>query len=126
MRRFLLTMALMGCICTACLAGSKKGYLQFEGTTHSFGTFSQRTVRTCVFVFKNTGQAPVVISAANVTCHCTSPQYPKHPIFPGKKGYITVYYDGRHYSKGHFRKNIDVLSDAENGLVRLFISGTTR
>lgn len=108
------------------MAKAPVGKIEFEKTSFHFGTFEKRIVRTCVFVFKNTGNAPVVINQANVTCNCTSARFDKKPILPNKKGYITVIYNGKDYNKGHFRKSIDVWSNAENGMVRLFISGTTK
>lgn len=107
-------------------AKHKIGKIEFEKTSFEFGTFDQRKVRTCVFIFKNTGNAPIVINEASATCNCTTVKYKQQPIFPGQKGYITVYFNGAYYNKGHFKKNIDVRSNAENGLVRLFISGTTK
>lgn len=107
-------------------ATTKVGKLEFVRTSYHFGTFDKRTVRKCVFVFKNTGNAPVIINQATATCNCTSAQFKKQPIMPGHKGYITIIYDGSNYGKGYFRKNVDVLSNAANSLVRLFISGTTK
>lgn len=107
-------------------AKGKIGKIEFEKTSFEFGTFDQRTVRTCVFTFKNTGNAPVVINQALASCNCTTAQFKKQPIFPGQKGYITIIYNGKNYNKGYFKKNVDVRSNAENGLVRLFISGSTK
>lgn len=121
-----LLLVMLTAVCADSAAGTKAGYLQIGKTSCDFGTFSKNTVRSCVFVFKNTGQAPVVIEQATATCNCTSTKFTTQPIMPGKKGYVTIYYNGKNYSKGYFRKNIDVRSNAENGLVRLFISGTTK
>ena len=120
---FLLWMTGIGCLM---MAKNPVGKIKFEKTSFHFGTFEKRIVRTCVFVFKNTGSAPVVINQANTTCNCTSVRFDQTPILPNKKGYITVIYDGKYYNKGYFRKSIDVWSNAENGMVRLFISGTTK
>lgn len=126
MKPRILLLAVLAGVCLDCVAGTKAGYLTIGKATCDFGTFDKRTVRSCVFVFTNTGNAPVVIEQAAVTCNCTSTRFTRQPIMPGKKGYVTVYYNGKNYSKGYFRKNIDVRSNAENGLVRLFISGTTK
>lgn len=124
MKYFLFLLLLSGSLGMA--AKNKAGYIQFGKTTYNFGTFDKRTVRKCVFTFINTGNAPVIIHEANATCNCTSASFTKNPVLPGKKGYITVYYNGNNYNKGRFKKNVDVLSNAENGLIRLFISGTTQ
>lgn len=107
-------------------AKSKIGRIEFKKTSFDFGTFDQRTVRSCVFVFENTGNAPVVINQAIGSCNCTSASYKKQPIMPGQKGYIKIIYNGKNYSKGYFKKHVDVNSNADNGLVRLFISGSTK
>ena len=31
---------------------------------------------------------------------------------PGKTGYVTIYYSGRNYGTGHFRKTVDIRSTA--------------
>lgn len=107
-------------------AKNKIGKIEFYKTTFDFGTFNKQTVRSCVFVFKNTGNAPIIINQALGSCNCTTAQYKKQPILPGKKGYIKIIYNGSNYNKGYFKKYVDVKSNADNGLVRLFISGSTK
>lgn len=45
------------------------------------------------FVFKNTGNAPLLITNAVGSCGCTVPEWPKEPIAPGKTGTIKITYD---------------------------------
>lgn len=108
------------------MAGENKGVVTFGSTSFNFGVFPKTQIRKCVFVFKNTGKSPVVINATKTACNCTSIQYTASPVQPGKKGYVTVSYNGKGYHAGHFRKSVDVITNAENGLVRLFIEGETK
>jgi hypothetical protein len=45
------------------------------------------------FTFKNSGQAPLLISNARGTCGCTVPEWPKEPIRPGETGVLRIKYD---------------------------------
>lgn len=42
------------------------------------------------YLFENTGTEPLIISEVKVTCDCTKPRWPKHPIMPGKSDTINV------------------------------------
>ena len=81
--------------------GVKKGAtapaIQFDKTEHDFGKILQGEQVSYTFKFKNTGNAPLIISNVETTCGCTTPEYTKNPIKPGESGKITVLYD----SKGH-------------------------
>ncbi len=46
-----------------------------------------------VFEFKNTGNAPLLVTNAIGSCGCTVPEWPKEPIMPGKTGNIKITYD---------------------------------
>lgn len=61
----------------------------------------------CSFTFTNTGDAPLVIVAANASCGCTLPKIPSRPIAPGKSDSIQVTYlpAGR---PGEFDKTVRV------------------
>lgn len=108
-------------------ADKPQGKIEFVNTEFNFGVFNKSVVRSVVFVFKNTGNAPVVIENTMSSCACTNTMHPRKPILPGKKGYIKVYYNGNKTSDpGKFRKSIDVHSTASNSIVRLFISGETK
>lgn len=74
---------------------------------------------------KNTGTKPVLLENVTTSCNCTAVKYSRQPILPGKTTYLTVYYNGKNYDAGHFKKSIDINSTAENSTLRLFISGTT-
>ena len=68
-----------------------------KGEVHDFGKIPEGPSATHVFEFKNTGNEPLIIQNASASCGCTSPEWPKEPILPGKKGTIKVTYntDGR-------------------------------
>ena len=118
---------LMALVASASLFATKpQGKLVFESTSHHLGTFPKSQVRTCVFVACNKGNAPVVIEYVMPACNCTNVKFSRQPILPGKKAYLTLYYNGAAYDKGQFRKSVDVHSTGSNSVVRLFVSGTTK
>ena len=43
-----------------------------------------------VFVFKNTGEAPLIISKVKTSCGCTASDWPQEPVMPGDEGRIKV------------------------------------
>lgn len=75
------------------------------------------------FEFKNTGDAPLIITNVQSTCGCTIPTKPKEPVAPGKTGKIEVKYN---MNAGPIRKTITVESNAVNvpeGRVAIKIKG---
>lgn len=71
--------------------------IKFEKTEHDFGKILQGEQVSYTFKFKNTGNAPLIITSIEKTCGCTTPDYSSQPIKPGESGKITITYD----SKGH-------------------------
>ncbi|MGM0579237.1 MAG: DUF1573 domain-containing protein [Bacteroidota bacterium] len=69
--------------------------MEFPEKTHDFGKIKEGDVVTKVFTFKNTGEAPLVISDAKSSCGCTVPSYTEKPIAPGEEGEIEVKYNSR-------------------------------
>jgi len=66
---------------------------QFEELAHDFGQIAEGTLAQHSFKFKNTGNAPLIISNAQGSCGCTVPDYPRTPIAPGESGEIKVSFD---------------------------------
>ena len=93
-------------------------------TTIDYGTVTKESdsgVRS--FEFKNTGDAPLIITNVQSTCGCTIPTKPTEPIMPGKTGKIDVKYN---MNPGPIRKTITVESNAvnyEGGRIPLKIKG---
>lgn len=108
----------------------RKTFAQFKFTekerTHDFGNIPEGPKATHTFTFVNTGNEPLIVSNAQASCGCTSPEFSKEPVLPGQKGKITVTYatQGR---PGNFTKSVYLTSNArtENGAERyeLFIKG---
>lgn len=65
----------------------------FETDNHEFGEIVQGERVSYAFKFKNTGDAPLVISSASASCGCTVPEYTKVPVEPGEEGFINVTFD---------------------------------
>jgi hypothetical protein len=105
--------------------GSMQLYAQeiaFETEVIDYGTIEKAANGVRKFQFKNTGDAPLVITNAQKSCGCTVPQWPKEPIMPGESGIIEVKYDTKRV--GAFTKYVTVTSNAKNNsTVRLKIQG---
>ena len=65
----------------------------FSEEEFDFGLIQEGEVVTHDFKFTNTGDVPLVISAAQGSCGCTVPEYPRTPIAPGAEGVIHVSFD---------------------------------
>lgn len=98
--------------------------MQFVNRVHDFGSI--REVNGAVsynFEFVNTGNAPVLIKKVESSCGCTSPEWTRQPILPGKKGFIKAIFDPDN-RPGYFDKTITVHSNAHNPVAELKIRGT--
>lgn len=89
----------------------KQAVITFDKTEYNFGKILQGEVVTYTFHFTNTGNVPLLITGVDKSCGCTTGDFPREPIDPGKGGDIKVSYD----SKGHFgfqSKTVTVNSNA--------------
>jgi len=84
--------------------------LEFETTNHHFGDIIQGEKVSYFFKFKNTGNAPLVISSANASCGCTVPEYTKTPIEPDEEGFIDVTFDSGGKS-GMVSKTVTIIAN---------------
>lgn len=97
-----------------------------QENTHDFGTIPEGPKATYEFQFVNVGKSPLVITNAQASCGCTSPEFPREPILPGKKGKIKVTYTSEGHP-GNFNKSVYLTSNAQtndgNGHFELKIKG---
>lgn len=97
--------------------------ISFEKSTHDFGKIKEADGKaTYTFTFTNQGKEPLVINRVQASCGCTTPEWTKEPIAPGKKGTITATYNPTN-RPGAFNKAITVHSSGSTDPVRLFIKG---
>ncbi len=100
---------------------SQKGIMKFKEETHNFGKIAQGKPVTNEFIFTNTGTDPIVITNVSASCGCTTPDYSKAPIAPGKTGKITATYNAQ--AMGPFNKSVTVTSNAESPTITLYLKG---
>ena len=101
---------LFSLLMTAVAGGAMAQEIVFVKDTHDYGNIKYGADGTCVFEFKNTGQAPLLISSAKASCGCTIPEWTKEPVAPGKTGSLKVTYDTKR--PGPINKTITVTSSA--------------
>ncbi|MDR0363611.1 MAG: DUF1573 domain-containing protein [Bacteroidales bacterium] len=96
-------------------------YVKNDRMVHDYGTVEKGGDGQCYFAFTNTGKEPIIIEKATSSCGCTVPNPPIYPILPGQRDSISVKYDTK--KVGAINKTINVLSNAANSPVILYISG---
>lgn len=102
-------------------ADSNKGVFEFETETLDYGTIAHKSDGVRAFKFKNTGNAPIVITKVKGSCGCTVPTKPKGPIMPGETAEIGVKYATDRV--GAFTKTITVTSNASEATKVIKIKG---
>ena len=107
------------------VAEMNKTTMQFYETKYNFGSVSAGRVVSHTFKFKNTGQNPLMIAKTDVTCGCTTPNFPLESIAPGSDGEITIAYntDGH---QGHEEKVIAIHSNALPETVNIAVEADVR
>lgn len=100
--------------------------IEFDCREFDLGEVSQSTdsIKSCEFVFANSGNSDLVIINVATGCGCTRATYAKEPIKPQSKGCVKVVYNASRQRKGPFRKSITVFSNDPRRYVRFFIFGT--
>ena len=113
---------LLICFLTAQLSAQEKtAKIEFETTVIDYGTIEKGADGVRVFKFKNTGNAPLVVTSVKSSCGCTVPKKPEAPVLPGETGEIEVKYDTKRVNP--IRKTITVTSNADTPTVALKIKG---
>lgn len=91
--------------------------------SHDFKEIPQGLPVMVEFKFKNTGNAPLIISEVKTSCGCTTPFYTKTPIMPNQHGVVKAEYNAEEV--GVFNKTITVITnDSRNASQKLTIKGT--
>lgn len=87
------------------LPNSNAGVI-FKETVWNFKKVAYGSDVSHSFVFTNNTKAPVTISEVVPGCGCTTTDYTKGPIMPGKSGNISIRYDSTR--EGYFAKTVNV------------------
>jgi hypothetical protein len=99
-----------------------KAAIVWKATEIDLGEIPQNKPVTIEFEFTNTGDSPVIISNVQASCGCTSTDYIKEPVNPGQKTKIRAVFNAA--AKGVFKKQVTVITNAEEGPKALTFTGT--
>ena len=97
--------------------------IHFEKMDYNFGKIKEEGGPSFYnFKFTNTSQVPLIIQHVEASCGCTTPEWSKEPVLPGKTGFIKVSYNPD-LRPGIFTKSITVNANIPKKVVVLTITG---
>ena len=99
--------------------------ITFEEVKYDFGSVVQGGTVDHTFKFKNTGTAPLVISNIGVSCGCTTPEWTKAPVMPGKIGTIAAHFNSTG-KMGMQNKVLTIESNATAGSTTVSLVGEVK
>ena len=99
--------------------------ITFEEVKYDFGSVVQGGTVDHTFKFKNTGTAPLVISNIGVSCGCTTPEWTKAPVMPGKSGTIAAHFNSTG-KMGMQNKVLTIESNATAGSTTVALVGDVK
>lgn len=100
---------------------AQQGIMKFKAESHNFGKTEQGKPITHEFVFTNKGTGPLTILKVESSCGCTTPEFTKTPVAPGKTGIIRATFDA--IAGGIFNKPLTVISDGESPSITIYLRG---
>ncbi|MCQ2230041.1 MAG: DUF1573 domain-containing protein [Bacteroidales bacterium] len=114
-----LVLALMACT----LMMAQKAVITFASESHDFGEIQEANGPvTYEFKYTNTGKTPLVLHNVQASCGCTTPEWTRTPIQPGKEGSIKVTFNPQN-RPGSFSKTITIQSNADTPTKTIRILG---
>ncbi|MDR6923237.1 MULTISPECIES: DUF1573 domain-containing protein [Chryseobacterium] len=80
--------------------------VKWKSESIDVGNIPQGKPKLIRFEFTNTTSKPIIIENVAPSCGCTTADYTKEPIAPGKKGFVEASYNAA--AAGPFIKNVNV------------------
>ncbi|EJL68032.1 DUF1573 domain-containing protein [Chryseobacterium populi] len=80
--------------------------IKWKSESVDVGNIPQGKPKVIRFEFTNTSSKPIVIENVAPSCGCTTADYTKTPILPGKKGFVEASYNAA--NPGAFMKTVNV------------------
>ena len=99
--------------------------ITFEEVKYDFGSVVAGGIVDHTFKFKNTGTAPLIISNIGVSCGCTTPEWTKAPVLPGKTGTIAAHFNSTG-KMGMQNKVLTIESNAAAGSTTVALVGEVK
>lgn len=98
-------------------AAATDDVLKLKETEFDFGKIPQNKPVYHTFEFTNTGKTDLKIENIQTSCGCTTPEWDREAIAPGKTGTIKVGYNAA--AEGHFDKTITIIYNNQNRQIRI-------
>jgi len=98
------------------------GRFLFEESSFDFGKVKQGDIVKHTFKFKNDGENPLIITAAQASCGCTVPEYTKDPIAPGEESQVKVQFNSTG-KMGMQNKTIQITANTLPATTTLVLKG---
>lgn len=80
--------------------------IKWKSESIDVGNIPQGKPKLIRFEFTNTSSKPIIIENVAPSCGCTTADYTKTPILPGKKGFVEASYNAA--ASGAFMKTVNV------------------
>lgn len=96
--------------------------IKWKSESIDVGNIPQGKPKLIRFEFTNTSSKPVIIENVAPSCGCTTADYTKTPILPGKKGFVEASYNAA--SAGAFVKTVNVTTSDSKTPKTLSFKGT--
>lgn len=118
---FILTAILLSV--AAVSAQKKQAVISAQETSFDFGNIKEADGKVShTFKIDNNGDGPLVITRVIASCGCTTPEWTREPIAPGKSGNVKITYNPAN-RPGAFIKTISIYSNGKKGSFILTIKG---
>ena len=96
---------------------------QYDQRIHDFGTILEKDGKVShTFTFTNKSNEVVVINDVNAWCGCTTAQFSKEPVRPGKTTRVTLTYNPDH-RPGKFSKEAVLMLNGGKYYTRIWVKG---
>ena len=120
-RKLFLLVCLIG-ICNL-VAAQEPAQLTFSRNTINIGSFPISSgSQEFVFLYKNTGGSPLLISKLSSGCPCVIPDFSSEPVAPGDSATFKILFNPPH--TGPFNHRITVFSNGVQPVLRVYIKGS--
>ena len=96
--------------------------MTFSETEFDFGTITEGEKVSHTYMFKNTGNEPLILSNAKGTCGCTVPKWPRDPIAPGDTGEITVEFNSKN-KRGQKNQKVTITANTNPPQTFIYLKG---